>query len=101
MSIPTPTREKMKQYSAFYQQVWKACARIPKGETRTYGWIAKAIGRPKAARAVGQALGANPFAPTIPCHRVVGADGKLTGYSGRGGILQKKLLLEQEKACLV
>jgi methylated-DNA-[protein]-cysteine S-methyltransferase len=75
-----------------------ACAEIPKGETRTYGWIAKKIGQPKAARAVGRALGANPFAPTIPCHRVVGANGKLTGYSGPGGISQKRKMLLKEGA---
>jgi O-6-methylguanine DNA methyltransferase len=89
--------KQMQSYPAFYQRVWKACAEIPKGETRTYGWVAKRIGRPKAARAVGRALGANPFAPIIPCHRVVGADGRLTGYSGRGGIRQKQRLLDKEK----
>jgi methylated-DNA-[protein]-cysteine S-methyltransferase len=86
----------MESYSKFYRKVWKACARIPKGETRTYGQIAQMIGHPKAARAVGQALGANPFAPTIPCHRVVGAGGKLTGYSGPGGLRHKRRLLEEE-----
>ena len=88
----------MKAYPPFYQKVWKACAEIPKGETRTYGWIAKKIGHPKAARAVGRALGANPCAPAIPCHRVIGADGQLTGYSGPGGIRQKRRLLEKEKS---
>jgi methylated-DNA-[protein]-cysteine S-methyltransferase len=97
MSISVTIQKKMKNYSDFYQKVWTACAEIPKGETRTYGWIAKRIGRPNAARAVGQALGANPFAPTIPCHRVVGATGAMTGYSGAGGIAQKKRMLDQEK----
>jgi O-6-methylguanine DNA methyltransferase len=97
--IPSNILRKFPAYSPFYQKVWMACAEIPKGETRTYGWIADRIGRPKAARAVGRALGANPFAPLIPCHRVIGADGRLTGYSGRGGIHQKKRLLDQEKAC--
>lgn len=96
MKIPSNILGRMKSYPPFYQKVWKACAAIPKGETRSYGWIAKKIGRPTAARAVGRALGANPFAPVIPCHRVVGADGRLTGYSGPGGIKQKKRLLDAE-----
>ncbi|MBI4057003.1 MAG: MGMT family protein [Elusimicrobia bacterium] len=86
----------MKKYPAFYQKVWKACAQIPKGETRTYGWIARKIGNPKAARAVGGALGRNPFAPTIPCHRVIRSDGHLGGYSGPGGLIRKKKLLLSE-----
>jgi len=97
MNIPTDIEHKMKSYSPFYQKVWKACAEIPRGETRSYGWIAHKIGHPHAARAVGRALGANPFAPTIPCHRVVGASGDLTGYSGPGGLRRKKRLLDQEK----
>ena len=95
--MPASIARKMKAYPPFYQKVWAACARIPKGETRTYGWIAKQIGRPNAARAVGRALGANPFAPAIPCHRVIGADGRLTGYSGPGGLRQKRALLDKEK----
>ena len=87
---------KMKDYPPFYQAVWKACAEIPKGQVRTYGWLARRIGKPKAARAVGQALGKNPFAPTVPCHRVVGADGRLTGYSATGGISAKRRLLMKE-----
>lgn len=86
----------MKTYPAFYQSVWKACSSIPKGQVRTYGWIARKIGKPGAARAVGMALGKNPFAPRVPCHRVVGADGRLTGYSGAGGIAKKRLLLKAE-----
>jgi O-6-methylguanine DNA methyltransferase len=87
---------KMRSYSSFYQAVWKACAEIPKGQVRTYGWIARRIGKPKSARAVGMALGKNPFAPTVPCHRVVGADGRLTGYSGPGGVAQKRRMLKAE-----
>jgi methylated-DNA-[protein]-cysteine S-methyltransferase len=95
--IPGAISEKMKKYSSFSQSVWRACAEIPKGETRTYGWIAKRIGQPGSARAVGRALGANPFAPVIPCHRVVLSDGSLGGYSARGGIKAKQRLLKQEK----
>ncbi len=96
MPISPKTLEAMKEHTPFSQAVWRACAEIPAGETRTYGWIAKKIGKPQAARAVGRALGANPFAPEIPCHRVVGSTGALTGYSGRGGTETKKRLLEME-----
>lgn len=96
--IPASIREKMKSYSTFNQKVWKACAEIPKGEVRTYGWLANRIGHPGAARAVGSALGANPFAPIIPCHRVVRSDGGMGGYSGTGGVKTKVLLLKKEKA---
>jgi methylated-DNA-[protein]-cysteine S-methyltransferase len=89
--------EKMKTYPAFYQKVWHACALIPEGETRSYGWIAKQIGSPRAARAVGQALAANPFAPMIPCHRVIASNGALTGYSAPGGIVRKRQMLLAER----
>ena len=98
MKISKTLVDKMKSYPPFYQAVWKACAEIPKGEVRTYGWIARRIGRPGSARAVGQALGKNPFAPAIPCHRVVGADGKLTGYSATGGVAKKRWMLLKEGA---
>ena len=96
MKLPKKILVSMKSASPFYQAVWKACAEIPKGQVRTYGWIAKRIGKPKSARAVGRALGKNPFAPTVPCHRVVGADGRLTGYSGAGGVAQKRRMLKAE-----
>jgi len=96
MKLPLKMRQEMSSYPLFYQKVWAACARIPKGQTRTYGWIAQSIGHPKAARAVGQALAANPFAPKIPCHRVMGAGGALTGYSGPGGVKRKAELLRRE-----
>jgi len=86
----------MRDYPPFYQAVWKACAEIPAGSVRTYGWIARRIGRPRAARAVGRALAKNPFAPVVPCHRVVGADGALTGFSAPGGLKAKRRLLERE-----
>jgi O-6-methylguanine DNA methyltransferase len=98
MKISKTISDKMKSYPAFYQAVWKACAQIPKGQVRTYGWIARKIGKPHAARAVGQALGKNPFAPTIPCHRVVGANGALTGYSAVGGVNKKRRMLIKEGA---
>jgi O-6-methylguanine DNA methyltransferase len=86
--LPKRIVDAMRNYPPFYQAVWRACAEIPRGEVRTYGWIAQRIGKPKSARAVGQALGKNPFAPTVPCHRVVGADGRLTGYSAAGALLR-------------
>ena len=79
----------------FQQQVWQALLRIPAGETRSYGWVAAAIGRPKAARAVGQAVGANHINIIVPCHRVVGSDGSLTGYGG--GLPLKQRLLDLER----
>ena len=82
-------------YPKFYQKVWLACKQIPYGQTRTYKWLAEKIGSPRAYRAVGQALSKNPFAPEIPCHRVIRSDGKLGGYSG--GIDRKLALLKKEK----
>lgn len=94
--IPPAVLEESKKFPPFYRAVWRACAEIPAGETRTYGWIARRIGNPGAARAVGRALGANPFAPVIPCHRVVRADGGLGGYSGAGGTATKRRMLADE-----
>lgn len=88
--------EQIKNYPEFYQKVWLACLEIPQGKTTTYSAIAKKIGHPGAYRAVGNALAKNPFAPDIPCHRVVRKDGKLGGYSAKGGIKAKKNLLMQE-----
>ena len=79
----------------FQQRVWKALLTIPYGETRSYGEIAEQIGVPGAARAVGLANGHNPIAIIIPCHRVIGASGQLTGYGG--GLDRKRTLLELEK----
>lgn len=86
----------MSKHPGFYQAVWLECSKIPKGETRTYGWLAAKIGRPGAARAVGQALARNPFAPEVPCHRVIRSDGGMGGYSASGGISRKRELLKQE-----
>ncbi len=80
--------------TAFQRRVWEALRRIPLGTTATYADIAKAIGAPKAVRAVGRACGSNPIAVAIPCHRVVGSNGSLTGY--RGGIERKRALLAKE-----
>ncbi|KAB1502552.1 methylated-DNA--[protein]-cysteine S-methyltransferase [Corynebacterium sp. 320] len=80
--------------TALQQQVWQQLRTIPRGETRTYGEIAATIGRPRAARAVGQAVGRNPLSIVVPCHRVVGADGALTGYAG--GMDRKIHLLRLE-----
>ncbi|MBD3272470.1 MAG: methylated-DNA--[protein]-cysteine S-methyltransferase [Elusimicrobia bacterium] len=87
----------MKQYSLFKQQVWVACASIPRGQTRSYSWIARKIKKPRAVRAVGSALAANPFAPNIPCHRVIRKNGHIGRYSGHGGSRTKKRLLDRER----
>jgi methylated-DNA-[protein]-cysteine S-methyltransferase len=79
----------------FQRSVWAALRRIPYGETRSYGQLAQALGRPEAVRAVGAANGANPLGIIVPCHRVVGADGSLTGYGG--GLDRKRFLLELER----
>ncbi len=78
----------------FQQKVWRALKEIPFGETRSYGEIAKRIGQPKASRAVGGANNKNPLPIFIPCHRVIGANGKLVGYAG--GLEVKKTLLNVE-----
>jgi methylated-DNA-[protein]-cysteine S-methyltransferase len=78
----------------FQKKVWAALARIPFGETRTYGQQARAIGQPSAARAVGAANGRNPIGIVLPCHRVIGARGDLTGYAG--GLEAKEFLLKLE-----
>ena len=78
----------------FQRSVWKALRDIPAGETRTYGQLAAAIGAPRAVRAVGLANGANPVGVIVPCHRVIGANGTLTGYAG--GLETKRRLLALE-----
>jgi len=95
--IPKDIIEKMKNYPDFYVKVWKACFKISAGKTLTYLQLAKNIGATKAARAVGTALSKNPFAPTIPCHRVIRTDGKIGGYSAAGGIKKKLKMLKYEK----
>ncbi len=80
--------------TAFQRLVWAGLRRIPAGETVTYGQLAERIGRPTATRAVGTASGANPIAIAVPCHRLIGADGRATGYAG--GIARKEWLLRHE-----
>ncbi|OGI63585.1 6-O-methylguanine DNA methyltransferase [Candidatus Nomurabacteria bacterium RIFCSPHIGHO2_01_FULL_40_12] len=80
----------------FQKKVWRALCDIPKGKTITYKELAKKIGRPRSARAVANAVGANPMTIIIPCHRVVRTNGTLGGYSGKGGIKTKQALLRKE-----
>ena len=80
----------------FQLKVWNYLKKIPRGKVKTYSEVAKAIGKPLAVRAVANAIGKNPLAPQIPCHRVIRSDGSLGGYSGKGGIKTKRLLLKKE-----
>lgn len=82
--------------SAFQQEAWRALADIPYGETVSYGEHARRLGRPDAVRAVGAANGANPIPIVLPCHRVIGADGSLTGFGG--GLQTKRALLDLERS---
>lgn len=86
----------------FQRRVWRELRGIPVGETRSYGELAAAIGRPRAFRAVAQANRANPIAILVPCHRVLGQDGSLTGYAGRSpeGLARKAWLLEHERSAV-
>ena len=80
----------------FQKKVWNYLKNIRKGTVMTYKQVAIGINRPKSARAVANAVGKNPFPPKIPCHRVIRSDGSLGGYSGKGGVKTKKLLLKRE-----
>ena len=82
--------------TAFQRSVWQALRAIPAGETRSYGGLATALAKPSASRAVGLANGSNPIGIVVPCHRVIGASGALTGYAG--GLARKRFLLELENA---
>ncbi len=84
--------------SQFQQRVWSALRDIPYGQTESYGTIAERIGRPGAARAVGRANSQNPIAIVVPCHRVIGATGQLTGYAG--GMERKRALLDHERGAV-
>jgi methylated-DNA-[protein]-cysteine S-methyltransferase len=85
--------------SPFYVRVWEALRAIPYGTTITYGELAKRVGEPDAARAVGAANGANPIVIIVPCHRVIGANGRLVGYGG--GLQRKQFLLDHESGPLL
>ena len=81
----------------FRDRVYTIVSKIPKGKVATYGQIARLSGNAKAGRAVGMFMKTNPHAPKVPCHRVVGSDGSLTGYSGGKGIVTKKVILLKER----
>ena len=81
----------------FQLKVWNYLRKIPKGKVKTYLEVAKAIGKPKAFRAVANAVGKNPYPPKIPCHRVIRSDGSLGGYSGKGGNSTKTTFIEIRK----
>ena len=80
--------------TAFQREVWRALMEIPYGQTRSYGELARTLGRPLASRAVGAANGANPISVVVPCHRLIGSDGSLTGYGGGKAMKQQLLVLE-------
>ena len=82
--------------TVFEIKVWKEILKIPRGSFRSYKEIANILKKPKSARAVANACGKNPYAPTVPCHRVIRSDGHLGGYSGKGGIEMKRKLLIKE-----
>ena len=84
----------------FQLKVWAYLRKIPLGSLKTYSQVAKAIGKPRAVRAVANAIGKNPYAPKIPCHRVIRSDGSLGGYSGKGGLKTKSFLLKKEGVTL-
>ena len=86
--------------TTFQVKVWTYLSKIPRGSIKTYSQVAKGIGKPLAVRAVANAIGKNPYAPRIPCHRVIRSDGSLGGYSGKGGIKTKKFLLKKEGVTL-
>ena len=83
--------------TSFFQRAWSACQTIPPGETRSYGWLAAQAGKPAAARAAGQAMARNRVPLVVPCHRVVGSDGRLVGFGGRAGLGLKARLLALER----
>ena len=80
----------------FQLKVWAYLRKIPRGSLKTYSQVAEAIGKPRAVRAVANAIGKNPYAPKIPCHRVIRSDGSIGGYSGKGGLKTKRFLLKKE-----
>jgi len=91
-----PDRLDLSGATSFQHTVWEAARLIPYGETRNYGWLAERVGQPRTARAVGQAMGRNPIAIIIPCHRVIASGGKLGGFGA--GLAMKRFLLRLEGA---
>ena len=96
LNVIFPDELDLTGYTNFQHKVWETTRLIPFGETRSYVWVAQQIGKPGAARAVGQALGRNPLPIIIPCHRVLGSNGRLTGFGG--GVDMKRHLLSLETA---
>ena len=84
----------------FQVKVWRYLEKIPVGSIKTYSQVAKGIGKPLAVRAVANAIAKNPYPPQIPCHRVIRSNGSLGGYSGKGGIMQKRRLLRSENVLI-
>lgn len=82
--------------SSFCQEIYDVCSQIPQGKVATYGQLAKLVGKPKSARAVGMCMRKNPNVPVMPCHRVVASDGKLQGYSAGAGVFTKYQMLLDE-----
>ena len=95
MKLNRPSNNDFKG-TKFQKKVWNYLKTIRKGTVKSYKQVAIAINRPKSSRAVANAVGKNPFAPKVPCHRVIRSDGSLGGYSGKGGVKTKKLLLKRE-----
>jgi methylated-DNA-[protein]-cysteine S-methyltransferase len=94
--VSFPDRLDLSEASPFEREVWRVTRSIPYGETRAYGWVAGELGMPRAARAVGQALGRNPLPIMIPCHRVICSDGNLGGFSAGGDWKRRFLQMEAE-----
>jgi len=97
--VTFPDELDLSEATPFQRQVWEQTKLIPYGETRSYAWVAEQVGKPRAARAVGQALGSNPLAIIVPCHRVIASDGKLAGFGG--GLEMKRQLLAMEAAASI
>jgi len=97
--VAFPDELDLSEATPFQRQVWEQTKLIPYGETRSYAWVAEQVAKPRAARAVGQALGSNPLAIIVPCHRVIASDGKLAGFGG--GLEMKRQLLSLEAAASI
>jgi methylated-DNA-[protein]-cysteine S-methyltransferase len=94
-SVEFPDVIDRSSWTPFRERIWAATMQIPYGQTRSYAWVAATAGQPRACRATGQALHSNPVPILVPCHRVVGADGNLTGFGAGLGLKQELLALEQ------